>query len=106
MGDLYEREERTLKTIEMCTWRRMVKINWTETIRTEELLKRTCEDRTIIETTKKRKMNWLGHLLKGKEEEVEDGCTLLLIVLKKKNCTVRQKGKPQIGMNGEDSMYV
>jgi hypothetical protein len=60
---------------EMWCWRRLVKISWGDRVRTEELLQRVKEDRTIVNTTKRRKAKWIGHILRRNYllEHVIDG---------------------------------
>jgi hypothetical protein len=43
----------------------MEKISWTDRVRNEELLLRVREDRNVIQTIKRRKANWTGHMLRG-----------------------------------------
>ncbi|KAI5721796.1 hypothetical protein M8J77_025821 [Diaphorina citri] len=40
------------------------KIKWSDKIRNEEVLRRVGEERSILKTIKKRKANWLGHILR------------------------------------------
>jgi len=46
---------------EMWCLRRMEKISWADRVRDEELLQRVKEDRTILNTIKRRKAKWIGH---------------------------------------------
>ena len=41
----------------------MEKINWTDRVRNEEVLQRVKKDRNIIHTVKRRKVNWISHIL-------------------------------------------
>jgi hypothetical protein len=41
----------------------MEMINWTDGVRNEEVLQRVKKDRNIIHTMKRRKVNWIGHIL-------------------------------------------
>jgi hypothetical protein len=41
----------------------MEKISWTDRVRNEEVLFRVKEERNIIHTIKRRKVNWIGHIL-------------------------------------------
>jgi hypothetical protein len=41
----------------------MEKISWTDRVRNEEVLHRGKEERNIIHTIKRRKANWIGHIL-------------------------------------------
>jgi hypothetical protein len=49
---------------QMWCWRRMEKISWTDHVRNEEVLHRVKEERNIIPTIKRRKTNWIGHILR------------------------------------------
>jgi hypothetical protein len=39
------------------------KISWTDRVRNEEVLHRVKEERNILHTIKRRKANWIGHML-------------------------------------------
>jgi hypothetical protein len=42
----------------------MEKISWTDRVRHEEVLHRIKEERNIVHTIKRRKANWIGHILR------------------------------------------
>jgi hypothetical protein len=42
----------------------MEKISWTDRVRNEEVLHRVKEERNILHTIKRRKTNWIGHILR------------------------------------------
>ena len=42
----------------------MVKISWTDHVRNEEVLLRVNEQRNILREIRKRKANWIGHILR------------------------------------------
>jgi hypothetical protein len=42
----------------------MEKIRWTDRVRNEEVLHRVKEERSILNTIKRRKANWIGHILR------------------------------------------
>ena len=42
----------------------MEKISWTDRVRNEEVLHRVKENRNILHTIKRRKANWVGHVLR------------------------------------------
>jgi hypothetical protein len=44
-------------------WRRMEKISWTDYVRNKEVLLRVKEQRNILHEIRKRKANWIGHIL-------------------------------------------
>jgi hypothetical protein len=50
----------------MWCWRRMEKIIWTDRVRNEEVLHGVKEERNIVHTIKRRKGNWIGHILRRK----------------------------------------
>jgi hypothetical protein len=52
-----------LESFDMWCWRRMKKISWTDRVRNEEVLHRVKEERNIVHTIKRRKSNWIGHIL-------------------------------------------
>jgi hypothetical protein len=47
----------------MWCWRRVGKISWTGRVRNEEVLHRV-KERNILDTIKRRKANWIGHILR------------------------------------------
>ena len=48
---------------EMWRWKRM-EIIWTDRVRNEKVLQRVNEERNILHTIKRRKANWIGHILR------------------------------------------
>jgi hypothetical protein len=44
----------------------MERIRWTERVRNEEVLQRVKEERNILQTIKRRKNNWICHILRRK----------------------------------------
>jgi hypothetical protein len=69
---LYGAETRTLLKVdrkylegfEMWCWRRKKKISWTDRVRNEEVSHGVKEERNIIHTVKRRKADWIGHILR------------------------------------------
>jgi hypothetical protein len=57
-------DRKYLESLEMWCWRRMEKISWTDRVRNEEVLHRVKEERNIVHTIKRRKANWIGHILR------------------------------------------
>ena len=57
-------DQKHLKSFEMWCWRRMEKISWTDHVRNEEVLLRVKEQRNILHKIRKRKANWIGHILR------------------------------------------
>ena len=57
-------DQKYLESFEMWCWRRMEKISWTDHVRNEEVLFRVNEQRNILHEIRKRKANWIGHILR------------------------------------------
>ena len=57
-------DQKHLKSFEMWCWRRMEKISWTDHVRNEDVLLRVKEQRNILHEIRKRKANWIGHILR------------------------------------------
>ena len=56
--------QKSLESFEMWCWRKMEKISWTDHVRNEEVLLRINEQRNILHEIRKRKANWIGHILR------------------------------------------
>jgi hypothetical protein len=56
-------DQKYLESFEMWCWRRMEKISWTDRVRHDEVLHRV-KERNILHTIKRRKSNWIGHILR------------------------------------------
>ena len=57
-------DQKHLENFEMWCWRRMEKISWADHVRNEEVLLRVKEQRNSIHEIRKRKANWIGHILR------------------------------------------
>ena len=57
-------DQKHLENFEMWCWRRMGKISWTDHVRNEDVLLRVNEQRNILHEIRKRKANWIGHILR------------------------------------------
>jgi hypothetical protein len=57
-------DQKHLESFEMWCWMRMKKISWTDHMRNEEVLLRVKEQRKILHEIRKRKANWIGHILR------------------------------------------
>ena len=57
-------DQKRLESFEMWRCRRMEKISWTDHVRNEEVLLRVNEQRNILHEIRKRKANWIGHILR------------------------------------------
>jgi hypothetical protein len=60
--DTSESRSEVSAEFEMWCWRRMERIIWTDRVRNEEVLHRVKEERNILQTIKRRKVNWIGHI--------------------------------------------
>jgi hypothetical protein len=52
------------ESFEICCWRRMEEISWTNRVRNKEGLRRVKEDRAMLHTVQIRKANWIAHILR------------------------------------------
>jgi len=59
-------DQKHLESFEMWCWRRMEKISWSDRMRNEEVLLRVKEKRNILHEISKRKVIWIGHILRRK----------------------------------------
>jgi hypothetical protein len=57
-------DQKHLESFEMWCWRRMEKISWTDHVRNEDVLLRVKEQKNILHEIRKRKANWIGHILR------------------------------------------
>jgi len=57
-------DQKYLESSEMWCWRRMDKISWTAHVRDEEVFLRVNEQRNMLHEIRKRKANWIGHILR------------------------------------------
>ena len=57
-------DQKYLESFEVLCWRRMEKISWTDHVRNEEVLLRLNEEIIILHEIRKRKANWIGHILR------------------------------------------
>jgi hypothetical protein len=60
----WEVDQKYVESFKMWCWRRMEKNSWIDRDRNEEVLHRVNEERNIIHTIKRRKDNWIGHILR------------------------------------------
>jgi hypothetical protein len=56
--------QKQMESFEMWCCMRMEKISWTDHVRNEEVLLRVKEQRNILHEIRKRKANWIGHILR------------------------------------------
>jgi len=57
-------DQKYLESYDMWCWRRMEKISWTDHVRNVEVLLRVNEQKNIRHEIRKRKANWIGHILR------------------------------------------
>jgi hypothetical protein len=57
-------DQKYLESFEMWCWRSMEKISWTDRVRNDDVLQRVKEERNILHTIKRKKANWIGHILR------------------------------------------
>ena len=57
-------DQKYLESFEMWCWRRMEKISWIDHVRNEKVLLHVNEQRNILREIRKRKANWIGHILR------------------------------------------
>ena len=57
-------DQKHLESSDMWCWRRVEKIRWTDHVRNEEVLLRIKKQRNIRHEIRKRKANWIGHILR------------------------------------------
>nr|CAH7769935.1 unnamed protein product [Callosobruchus chinensis] len=61
-----------IEAFEIWTLRRMLKISWTEHVRNDDVLRMAgLEDRELFEHIKKRKISYLGYIIRGERYELQ-----------------------------------
>ena len=55
-------DQKYLESFEMWCWRRM-DISWTDHVRNKDVLHRVKAERNFLHTIKRKKANWIGHVL-------------------------------------------
>jgi hypothetical protein len=63
-GTLRAVDQKRPESFEMWCWRRMEKISWTDHVRNVDVLLRVKEQRNILHEIRKRKANWMGHIVR------------------------------------------
>ena len=63
-----------------------MEISWTDRVRNEEVFHRTKEERNVLQTIKRRKVNWIGHILNR-------NCLLKLVIEEKVEERVEMTGR-------------
>jgi hypothetical protein len=57
-------DQKHLESFQMWCWGRTKKISWTDHVRNEEVLLKVEGQRNILYEIRKRKPNWMGHILR------------------------------------------
>jgi hypothetical protein len=70
----------------MWCWRRMERISWTDHVRNEEVLLRVKEQINTLHEIRKRKENWIGHILLRK-------CLLQRVIERKIQGRIEVRGR-------------
>jgi hypothetical protein len=65
LGTFWKVGQKYVESFEMRRWRRLEKISLTDRVRFQEVLHRVKEKRNIVHTIKRRKVEWIGHILCG-----------------------------------------
>jgi hypothetical protein len=58
-------DQKYLESFEMWCWSRVEKISRTNCVNNEAVLHRVKEEMNILHTLRRRKANWIGHILRG-----------------------------------------
>ena len=66
----------------------MEKISWTDRVKNEEILRRVKEEVNILHTTKRKDVNWIGHILRRK-------CILKHVIAGKLEVRIEVTGRRQ-----------
>ncbi|CAG9831261.1 unnamed protein product [Diabrotica balteata] len=64
---LTEASLKRLEAFEMWCYRRMLKIFWIDRVTNEEVLHRMGTERELVITIKRRKLKYLGHIMRNKQ---------------------------------------
>ena len=66
---LNKENRRRIEAAKMWCLRRMLRVPWTARVTNQEILRRTNTKRSLLETIRRRQMNFLGHTLRRKTNE-------------------------------------
>jgi hypothetical protein len=84
---LVKADIKRLEACEMWIWSKIMKISWTEHKTNDDVLKIVQEERTMIDTIRRRQKNWIGHILRGN--------SLLKTVLEGRMQGKKTQGRPR-----------
>lgn len=62
---LTEASSKKLEAFEMWLYRRMLRVPWTDKVSNQEILQRMRKDREVLNTVKRRKLQYLGHVMRN-----------------------------------------
>ena len=79
-----------LESFEIWVYRRILKISWTEHVTNNEVMRRVNKELEIVETIKTRKLQYLGHFMRG------DRYTMLQLIIQGKIQGKRSVGRRRI----------
>ena len=81
---------RRIESCEMWMWRKTLNIQWSEKVSNEEVLRRVGEERSLLDTIRRRQKTWLGHTIRHGD--------LLVIVMEGRIEGKRPPGRKRCGM--------
>jgi len=65
LGNLGTYYQKYLDTFETWCWMKLEKITWTDRVKNEAVLREVKVENNVLHIVKRRKANWLGHILRG-----------------------------------------
>ena len=60
-----KKDVKRIKAFEMWIWRRMERISWTKYRTNEEVMRKVEVKRSLLDVSRTRQKNWIGHILRG-----------------------------------------
>jgi hypothetical protein len=64
LGTFRKEGRKYLESFEMWCWRMMEEISWTNRVKYEDVLHRVKKERNNVQTVKRRKAIWIGHVMR------------------------------------------
>ncbi|KAI5728729.1 hypothetical protein M8J77_020289 [Diaphorina citri] len=83
-----ERERKKIEAFEMWSWRRMMKIKWTERMSNERVLELVGESRQILRMLSERRHKWVGHMYRHND--------FMISILEGKREGSQPRGRPRL----------
>lgn len=62
--------EKRIEALEMYCYRRMMRVSWTQKVSNEKILEKMNKSLEILSTIKRRKLQYLGHIMRGEKYEL------------------------------------